>query len=67
MVKKSQHTTITTFYKHVKEIDALTPMLPYLTDHRDCPSEIVHMNMSLTPIAVCKLLIRSILPALEDE
>ena len=59
--------TIKTFYKHLKELDALAPILPCLKDDPDCPLEIEHMNVPLTPVMMCNLLMGVIFPSMEDE
>ena len=66
-VKKPSRMTIETYYKRLKELDALAPMLPCLKDQPDCPTEIERANVSLTPVAMCNLIMRSISPAMEDE
>ena len=48
-VRKPWCMTIKTFYKRLKELDALAHMLPCLKDDPDCPSEIIRMNAPLTP------------------
>ena len=59
--------TIKTFYKRLKELDALAHMLPCLKDDPDCPSEIIRMNVPLTPVMMCCLIMRVITPAMENE
>ena len=66
-VKKPQRMTIETFWKRVKELDALAPMLPCLKDQPDCPAEIERANVSLTPVQMCNFLMRCISDAMEDE
>ena len=66
-VKKPQRMTIETFWKRIKELDALAPMLPCMKDQPGCPAEIERANVSLTPVQMCKLLMRCISDAMEDE
>ena len=66
-VRKPWRMTIKTFYKRLKELDALAHMLPCLKDDPDCPLEIVRMNVPLTPVMMCCLLMRVITPAMENE
>ena len=51
MVRKSWLMTIKTFYKRLKEFDALAHMLPCLKYDPDCPPEIIRMNVPLAPLA----------------
>ena len=65
--KKQYSMTIKSYYKRLEEIDALVPSLPYLKDQHDCPSEIECTNLSLTPVNMCNLLMRSVSGAVKDE
>ena len=67
MVRKPQQMTLEMFHKRMKEINALALMLPYLKDQPNCPAEIEHTNVSLTPVVIYKLLMRCISTAIEDE
>ena len=55
-VKKLQSMTIRSFYKRLKEIDALAPSLVCLKDQPDCVIELERMNGSLTPVNMYNLL-----------
>ena len=67
MVKKPHRMTIKSYYKCLKEINVLAPSPPCLKDQPDCLPEIERMNVSLTPINMCNLLIHNVLAAVEDE
>ena len=66
-VKKLQRMTLETFYKRIKNIDDLAPMLPCLKDQPGCPPEIECANVSLTPVKMCKLIMRCISTVMQDE
>ena len=59
--------TIKTFFKRLKEPDALATILPCLKDDHGCPLEIEQMNVALMPVMMCNLLMYSISPTMEDE
>lgn len=58
---------IKTFYKRIKEMYDLAPSLPCLKDQPDCPPEVVRRNVSMTPFAMCSLLMRNVSVQVEDE
>jgi hypothetical protein len=66
-LKKPQRLAIKPFYKRVKELDDLAPSLPCLKDQPDCPAEVERRNVSMTPFAVCGLLMRNVSVQIEDE
>ena len=67
MVRKPPRLPIKYFYKRVKEMDDFAPSLPCLKDQLDCPLAIKHSNVSMTPFAMCNLLMRNVTPKMEDE
>ena len=66
-IKKPWHTSIKTFHKRLKELDALAPMLSCLKDDPDCLAEAESMDLPLTPVIMCNLLMRVTLPLMKDE
>ena len=66
-VKKLHRMTIENFLQRLRQIDALATNLPCLKDDPDCLPEIEQMNVCLTPVMMCNLLVHSISPATEDE
>jgi hypothetical protein len=66
-VKKAPRLNIKYFYKRIKELDDLTPSLPCLKDQPDCPAGVERSNVSMTPFAMCNLLMRNVTPKMEDE
>ena len=45
----------------------MTHMLPCLKDDPNCPPEIEHMKIPLTPVMMCCLIMRAISPSMENE
>ena len=66
-LKKPQRLAIKPFYKRVKELDELAPSLPCLKDQLDCPAEVERRNVSMSPFAMCGLLMRNVSVQIEDE
>ena len=67
MIKKAPRLPLKYFYKRIKELDDLTPSLPCLKDQLDCPAAVERSNVSMTPFAMCNLLMRNVHPKMEDE
>ena len=66
-VKKPWHMTLKTYYKCLKEIITLAPMLTCLKDQSDCPSDTECINVSLITVMMCNLLMWIISPTMKDE
>jgi len=66
-LKKPQRVAVKPFFKRVKELDDLAPSLPCLKDQEDCPPEVERRNISMTPFAMCGLLMRNVSVQIEDE
>jgi len=66
-IKKPQRLPVKPFYKRLKELDELAPSLPCLKDQPDCPSEVDRRNISMSPFAMCGLLMRNVTVQIEDE
>ena len=66
-LKKPQRLAVKPFFKRVKELDDLAPSLPCLKDQDDCPPEVERRNISMTPFAMCGLLMRNVSVQIEDE
>ena len=66
-VKKPQRLPIKPFYKRIKELDDLQVLLPCLKDQPGCPPEVERRNVSMTPFAMCGLLMRNVSVQIEDE
>jgi len=66
-LKKPQRLAIKPFHKRVKELDDLAPSLPCLKDQADCPPEVERRNVSMSPFAMCGLLMRNVSVQIEDE
>ena len=66
-LKKLQQLAIKPFRKQVKELGDLAPSLPCLKDQANCPLEVERRNVSMSPFAMCGLLMRNVSVQVEDE
>ena len=66
-LRKPPDLPIKYFHKRCAEMDKLAPSLPCLKDQPDCPPGVERNNVSMTPFAMCNLLMRNVSPKMEDE
>jgi hypothetical protein len=66
-LRKPPDLSIKYFHKRCAEMDKLAPCLPCLKDQPDCPPGVERNNVSMTPFAMCNLLMRNVTPKMEDE